>query len=168
MTQVEISDLRDSYNYLHESKEINTDQMLVQIRNLYEKAKSFVVKDGFEDLMWRTMQLDNDIGLKAKQVYKNFNFEQKELNGVPVDNKLNVSGNSNVIVKNNGNNRIGRKLSGSNKKRSKDSKTEPSNPVIEEEENEDESIENSNVNTLNNVTINSKQTSLKSSKTQIH
>lgn len=151
MSLVEVTDLRDSFNYLNDGKEVTTEQMLVQIRTLYAKAESTVVKDGFEDLIWRSKQLDNDIGLRAKLVYKDLEILPREPVVLPPRTTAGVDTSQNSFSSKSGGTRgrvsrqIKGKKAGSEGKRQNKGHANPglTNPAIEEAENEDESLETS-------------------------
>jgi hypothetical protein len=153
MGLVEVTDLRDSFNYLNDEKEVTTEQMLVQIRTLYVKAAVTGVKDGFEDLIWRSMQMDNDIGLKAKLVYEGLEIKTREIVVLPPRSTVGVDTGQNSFSSNSGGARgrvsrkiKGAKVGGKGKGRKKGhGNYDSTNPVIEEAENEDESLETSAV-----------------------
>jgi hypothetical protein len=151
MSLVEVTDLRDSFNYLNDRKEVTTEQILVQIRTIYSMAERTVVKDGFGDLIWRSMQLDNDIGLRAKLVYKELKIMPREPVVLPPRTTAGVDSSQNSFSSNSGgargrvNRQIkGKKAGGEGKRQNKrNANAGLTNPAIEEAENEDESLQTS-------------------------
>lgn len=134
MTIVEVDHLRDSFNFLHDEQPVSTEQMIVQIRNLFEKAVSKVVKSGFEDLIWRTLQKNDEIGLKAQQVYQKLHIKQPK--AIEEIEKANVERYKN----------IGRKF----KENKKITRTNTETAIIEEAEDESDSADQEKMHTKKN------------------
>ena len=61
---VEINDINDFVN-IDKEEEKNNQNVLIHINNLYESSVNSLVKNGFEDIIKRTCELDSELGAKV-------------------------------------------------------------------------------------------------------